>query len=54
MKKCNTCKKHKELSEFKVRLAMKDKRAGWCISCEADYQKKKHIERKQYKEVRHF
>jgi len=40
--------------EFKIRQAMKDKRAGWCISCEIEYQRIKHIERKQCREIRHF
>jgi hypothetical protein len=54
MKICNTCKKAKDLDKFKVRMAMKDKKAGWCISCEAEYQQKKHIERKQCRNIRHF
>ena len=54
MKTCNTCKKKKHIDEFQTRQAMKDNRKGWCKSCEADYQQKKHLERKQYKEVRHF
>ena len=54
MKKCNTCKDKKPLTQFKIRQAMKDKRAGWCIACETEYQRKKHIERKQSMEIRHF
>ena len=54
MKTCNTCKKKKPLDEFSVRKVMKDGRAGWCIECQTEYQHKKHIERKQCRDIRHF
>ena len=54
MKKCNTCKVEKPLTEFRIRLKNKDNRKGWCANCESEYQRKKHLERKQCREVRHF
>jgi hypothetical protein len=54
MKKCNTCNIVKALTEFRIRLKNKDNRKGWCANCESEYQRKKHLERKQCREVRHF
>ena len=54
MKKCNTCKNDKPLDEFNKRLAMKDKKSGWCKLCETEYQRKKHLERKTCREIKHF
>ena len=54
MKKCNTCKVEKPITDFRIRVTNKDKRKGWCANCEAEYQHAKYIERKECRAIRHF
>lgn len=51
---CNTCKIEKPITDFRKRLANKDKIKGWCILCETKYQRNKHLQRKECRDIRHF
>ncbi len=43
MKKCTTCKKEKELTEFCRKTEQKDGRNTICKKCQAEYNKNKYL-----------